>query len=115
MILKDNRSLEDNRYIVELEPTNWSDQDVALMKKFGEPEVETGGQGTLIPAFDFPTEPREIKKGFPYTRSIDADADSDAKAKMNNWVIEMQTRFTNALNTLRANVDDFSGTGGTSI
>ncbi len=115
MILKDNKTLKDNTYYVELEPGNWSSQDLEKFEQFGEPEVETGGTGTLLPAFSFPQEPREIKSGFPFTRYIDADGDSDAQAKMENWVIEMKTRITDALNTLRAKVDNFSGIDGTNI
>ena len=85
------------------------------MEQFGEPLVETGGIGTLSPAFDFPTEERLIKSGFPFTRYIDGDGDAQAEDKMNNWESEMRTRFTTALNTLRAKTDNFSGISGVTI
>ena len=109
MILRISKVLQDNRYMVTLAPENWSAQDLERMDRFGEPEVETGGTGTLLPAFDFPTEPRLIKSGFPYTRFIDGDEDVDAKGKMNNWAVEMETRLNDTLTVLRTQTDDFTG------
>ncbi len=110
MILQIEKALTDNIYKVTLTPTNWSQQDLNLMDKYGEPEVETGGTGTLNPQFEFPTQLRKVKSGFPFTRAIDGDGDSDAEAKMNNWATEMQTRISTVLTTLRGNTDNFSGT-----
>jgi hypothetical protein len=115
MILRITKALTDNKYKVTLSPENWSSQDLELMTKYGEPEVETGGTGSLLPAFSFSTYPAKIKTDFPFSREIDADAEADAEDMMDNWATEMQTRISTAMSTLRGNTDSFTGVSAVTI
>jgi len=108
MQLRFIKTLENNIYQIQIVPENYSQGELALMEKYGEPTIETGGTGSLSPAYEFPTDPRDINSGFPFTRSISAEDDAQAEAKMNNWQTEMTTAFTNAMATLRSLSDTFT-------
>ena len=102
------KSLLDNKYITEFK-TEFPDQEIDLIEKFGDPLINVGGSITGPPAFVLSDEHRKLKGGFPYTLSMDADGDTQAKDKMLAWIEEIRARMLTAITTLRGQVDDFSG------
>jgi hypothetical protein len=100
--------VEDNKYSAEMN-AEFDGEEQNLSDKFGEPLVEFGGDITGPPAFTLATVPRAMVTGTPYTFSIDGNGDSEAKDKVNAWVVEVRARMVAALTTLEGNTDDFTG------
>ena len=103
-----DKELLDNKYSAEVK-TEFTDQELELITKFGDSQINVGGTITGPPAFDLEDQYRAIKAGFPYTYSIDGNGDSQAKDKMNAWITEVRDRLISAINTLRGKTDDYSG------
>ena len=101
------KPLANNVFAAEVR-TEFTDQEQELSTKFGEPEINFGGDITT-PAYSLPDHYRKINSGLPYTLSMDANGDPDAKAKMNGWISEIKGRLLTSIDALRAKNDDYSG------
>lgn len=97
-------------YRVSVYTQDWSEGDTDLMVKYGEPQIDLGGDFTN-PAFTLPTVLRNIKSESPFAQQFDArDTDAGvAKSRAQRWAADMATRITTAIGTLRGNTDDYSG------
>jgi len=89
--------------------TEFTGQEQALSTTFGEPEVNFGGTIPGAIGMTLPDHYRKINSGLPYSFSLDANGDADAKTKMNEWIAEMIVRLSAAAVALRAQSDDFTG------
>lgn len=108
MDLTFDKTLVDNSYSAEVK-TSFTAQEDELIVKFGEPQVNFGGDITGPPAFTLADHFRGIKNGVPYTNAIDANGDAQAKSKMVAWIAEIRGRMLTAISNLRAQTDDWSG------
>lgn len=95
------------------DPDYLSDGDKRLMKKFGEPEIDMGG--TFLSGEDqfiLPAKKAKIRSDFPFTQTFDSrdtDFASNTKTKVEAYRDAIVTRFTTAIEDLRASEDTFSG------
>lgn len=96
------------------DPKYLGETDKKLMAQFGEPEIEMGGvflEGEET-EFTLPTKKARIRSDFPFTQefdSTDSQFSSATQTKVEAYRDEIVTRFTDALETLRASQDNFVG------
>ena len=114
--LRTFKSIENDIYVVRFEHdlTALSNSDKELMQKFGEPEIDLGGTFLASTANEYtlPTEYVKVRSDFPIRKEFDsrsAPFDTNTLTKVNAYKDEIQTRFTSAFTTLRANSDTFTG------
>jgi len=100
--------LNNDIYQVSIYTQEWSQGDLDLIVKFGEPEIDLGGDFT-VPTFTLPNDLAKIKSDSPFTVSFDVKDAADAKDRANRWATDMITRLTSAIATLRGHSDDYSG------
>lgn len=100
--------LNNDIYQVSIYTESWSQNDLDLMAKFSEPEIDLGGDFTS-PTFTLPTDLAKIKSDSPFTMSFDVADAADAKDRANRWATEIITRLTSAIAALRGHTDDYSG------
>lgn len=96
------------------DPNHLSDTDKRLMKQWGEPEIQMGGTFLEGDANEFtlPTKSARLRSDFPYTQEFDsasAPFDENTQTKVTAYEAEILTRIDDALETLRAHVDTFTG------
>lgn len=112
MKMRTEKELLDGKYIVTLGTESFTAGEDALLDKFGEPLVETGGtftDGSLT--FTLAADPRKLKTGMAAVQQIFDSADSDdAEAMANLWAVTLQNRSRAGITDLRNNVDTFTGT-----
>jgi hypothetical protein len=110
------QTIENDVYQLRFEndPKALSLQDVELMEKFGEPEINIGG--TFLPStgnqFILPDKYIRVRSEFPFVREFDsrqAPFDTNTVTKVIGYRDEIKTRFTTAFTDLRANGDTFTG------
>jgi hypothetical protein len=119
-ILKITRSIDNDIWKItfSLDPLKLSESDKQLMAKFGEPEINVGGEigGPVIQEEDttytLPAKYIKIRSGLPYTHEFDsrtAPFDTHTQEKAEAYQAVFVSRYTQALIDLRANEDTFSG------
>ena len=96
------------------DPDKLSDTDKQLMKKFGEPEIQVGGDyaWTDGQTFTIPTKTVRIRTDFPFTQEFDATStefSSDTESKVTFYINTIVTRFTTALTDRRDTADTYTG------
>ena len=96
------------------DPEYLSDGDKRLMKKFGEPQIDIGGTflANTENTFTLPSRNVKVRADFPLTvtfDSRDADFETSTKDKVEAYRDEIVTRFTSAIQALRAIEDTFTG------
>ena len=109
------QSIDKNDYNILFTNDTWdiSTSDKDLIEKFGEPEVNFGGDfdnGAGI-TFTIPDEFVKVVSGLPYKRIVDitiAPWDTDTAAKLELYRTTMTTRVTSAFTTLRSKADTFT-------
>jgi len=94
-------------YTVAIHTEDWSEGDVRLMVKFGEPEVDLGGDFT-VPTFSLDNNLVKIKSESPFTYSFDMRDYADSDDRAESWATEIKTRITSAVTTLRTLADAFT-------
>jgi hypothetical protein len=112
MDIRTVKELTNSKYTVVISTENFSAGEDALLAKFGDPLVETGGTFTFGSiTFSVGADARKLKSGFgAVTKIFDRNDTSNAEAHANIWAIEMQNRLRQAMATLKSNVDLFTGT-----
>ena len=112
MKIRTEKELLDGKYIVTIGTESFTAGEDALLDKFGEPLVETGGtftDGSLT--FTVAADPRKLKTGMVAVQQIFDSADTDdAEEQANLWALTIQNRSRAAITELRNNVDGFTGT-----
>ena len=116
--------MEDSVYRIVIDAEDWSQGDIELMERFGEPDVDVGGTITYsdvsssgsessedVKTKDFGNEYVRVLHGFPYARGFDSrdygSVDSAVSAGT-AWKDLVVSRFRNVIAALRANVDPIS-------
>lgn len=95
--------------------TALSQSDKEAMLKHGEPEINVGGVylESTENEFELPDEYVKIKNDFqPYVKDFDSrseDFESNTATKVNAFIDGIKTKFNDALETLRAEDDSFTG------
>lgn len=109
-------TIDNDVYSVQIDQdrTALSDTDKTFIKKFGEPTVNLGG--TFLPdsgnTYTLPAQYVKVVSGLPVTMKFDsttAPFNTATVTKVNQFVTDTITKFTDAFTTLRANTDTFSG------
>jgi len=105
--------LEGNIYRVSVHTEDWSENDIRLMEKFGEPEINIGGEVVYERPGGEPVSVtlddcwRRIK-----TESISASFDSRdtvyAQEFANVWANKVVSDISSAYTSLHAHIDDFT-------
>jgi hypothetical protein len=108
MKLRQFYTLTDDVYNVVLRTEDWSQRDLDLMAKYGEPEVDLGGSFTGPPAFTLPSNLVKVMSDSPFTQSFDSRDYANAEDRANVWATAVIGRITDAMTTLRANDDEFT-------
>lgn len=105
--------LENGVYRVSINTEEWSENDIRLMEKFGEPEIDIGGtltyedEGSDPVSLVLEEEYRRIKSE-PIFASFDSRDSSYAKRFANLWADEIIGKISAAYSSLHAHVDDFT-------
>lgn len=115
MKLRKFNTLNNDVFTVTLVTEDWSQADVDLMVKFGEPEIDLGGTFTGTPSYTLPNNLVRIKSESPFTQSFDYRDAATAEAKALLWASTLTTRITSAVGTLRGQTDTFTGESVTNI
>jgi hypothetical protein len=109
------RQIIDGVYELVMTTEEWSERDVALMVRFGEPEVDLGGvfdsavSDTLDP-FTMPTDLVKVKSQSPFKQTFDSDDYGDETQEMAEvWEEVVQQRIVSAVSGLRDLLDDWTG------
>jgi hypothetical protein len=111
----------DDKFFVDIKNEEFSQDDLAAMQKFGEPQVDVGGfygnvDDDTTSTWTLPDRYVYIRKGFqPFTFSFDGGTYSNAAARSSALAAILVTRITTALTTLRALSDTFSGEAVTNV
>lgn len=110
MKLRKHFKLEGDIYKVTLVTEDWSELDMELMAKYGEPEVDFGGDfdPITVPAFSLPSDLRKVMSESPFTEKFDKADFADSETRAGTWETDISARITAAMATLRANTDSFT-------
>jgi len=103
--------LENDVYQVSLQTEDWNERDVQLMERFGEPEIDLGGDFYVDPMYDpfvLTTNLVRIKSESPFVERFDIRDYADSEDRADAWADEIEVRIRAAIVTLRANDDDFT-------
>jgi len=109
MKIRKYSTLADDIYKISLYTEDWSEADKNLIAKFGEPEIDLGGDFTGPPAFTLSTNLVRIMSESPFTQSFDGRDYADADDRAVVWKDEVSLRIVSAVTALRALSDSFSG------
>ena len=96
-------TLDSNVYRAALHTEDWSQRDVQLMERLGEPEINLGGafyDGAAM--FELPDTFVRIKSESPMVQGFDSRDFADADDRANVWAAEIRTRISSAIVALRA-------------
>jgi hypothetical protein len=97
MKIRTYKRLESGVYRVSIQTEDWSELDSGLMIKFGEPEIDLGGNITDGGSIDF-----DLDTSY-------SDDYADAQDRAETWQDTIETRIQAAVTTLRSSSDGFSG------
>ena len=108
--------LEAGIYRIVIHTEDWSQRDIQLMEKYGEPEIDVGGiidgehgSGSGdVSSFTLDSKLYGIKTGSPFSADFDSRDYADAGARALLWRDEIQRRITEAVLELREQDDDFT-------
>ena len=110
------KSIENEVYQVQFvqDKPALSEADKALIEKFGEPTINIGGTflASTENAYTLPDTYIRIVSDLPYMQELDSKAapfNTATLTKVNQFVTDSITKFTDAFTTLRANSDTWSG------
>ena len=92
--------------------TDFSEQDVQLITKFGEPQIDMGGDFGANPnTFSLPSTLTRLRSDFPYLQNFDTRQtpfSANTQIKVEGYRDEIVSRITDAMDTLRASSDSFT-------
>jgi hypothetical protein len=105
----------DNKFYVKIQTEEFSEGDLALMEKFGEPEIQVGDTFTGPPTFTLPKALRRLRTEFPVVQVFDKSDYADAEDRADVFASELTTRIQDAVTVLRLNTDTFTSETVTNI
>lgn len=97
-------------YQVSIYTEDWSELDRKLMAKFGEPEINLGGDFTGDPSVSYTLADKlaRVMTESPFFTRFDIDDYADAFDRAEVWADTVVTRITDAITTLRENSDGYT-------
>jgi hypothetical protein len=109
MKIRTLKTINNQKYTVQIETDDFSEEEIQFMEKYSEPELDIGGSFTGPPAITLPANLVRLKSDSPFREVFDFRDDVQAEAQADVWGDEIVVRIKAAMDTLRANMDDFSG------
>jgi hypothetical protein len=114
MKIRKMRQVVDGVFEVVIKTEEWSELDRNLMAKFGEPEIDLGGEfdaaiSDLVPIFTLATELADVMSESPFKQVFDSDDFTYAMTMAQIWEDEVADRIMDAVSVLRINSDEWSG------
>lgn len=100
--------LENGVYKVSIYTEDWSENDIGLMIKYSEPEIDAGGTFTGSVSFTLPERLVRIRNESPFAVSFDSRDSADSEDMADVWATTILARLTSAIETLRANSDEYT-------
>ena len=116
MKIRTFKSVDADKYKVSVATEDWSELDLQLMMKFGEPEIDLGGH-IVSGQTDFTLDSNlvKIKTESPFVQSFDTRDREDAQICAEVWATRITGLLTDAITTLRNQSDGFSGEAVTTV
>lgn len=114
MKIRTYKYIADQKYFVEIRTEDFSDGDLKLMQKFGEPEVNVGGLYGVDPGptstWIAPDRYLKVRQGFqPFSAFFDSrNYGNEADDRANALISTVTSRIQSAIITLRTLEDGFS-------
>lgn len=114
MKIRTYKYISDQKYFVEIRTEDFSDGDLTLMQKFGEPEVNVGGlygsETGPTSTWIAPDRYVRVRQGFqPFSAFFDGrNYGSESDDRANALLSTITTRIQAAMTTLRALQDSYS-------
>lgn len=104
------QQLENDVYQVTIVTEDWSELDKQLMVKYGEPEINLGGEfdGPYSMSFTLSDNFVRIMSESPFVGRFDSRDYADAEDRALTWKTTVMERLTSAVTTLRDLADTFS-------
>lgn len=115
-LIKVSQYIENDVYklLFSIERQELSEDDRKRMRKYGEPYIQLGG--TFLDStpneFTLPEKTIKLGSGFPYLAEFDSETepfDTNTKTKVEAYRDEILSRIDDAFETLRDQVDTFTG------
>lgn len=108
------KNIENEVYTIRIETSEFTERERMLIQQYGEPEIEVGGVylDSTTNEYQLPSKIVRIRSDFPYTQrfdSRDVPFDTNTLTKVGAWKTDVLSRLDDAITTLLANVDSFSG------
>lgn len=107
--------LENGVYTASVFTEDWSEQDLRLMQKFGEPEINVGGtleysvpEENIEESYKVDDCYRRILHGSPMTRGFDSRDTRYAEAFANLWAESVIGKIGAAFSSLHSRSDGFT-------
>lgn len=101
------KTLTDSVFSVSLYTEDWSQNDLDLMEKYSEPEIDLGGIFET-PDFTLPGQLVRIKSDAPFHMSFDKNDFADAEERAGRWATDILARLASAIADLRTQSDTFT-------
>jgi len=112
MQLKTSTTIEAGVYKAVIHTSDWSERDLQLIARTGEPTIDVGGtfSSALLTA-DFELDNRYVgvRSESPFTCRFDSRDSDDAENRAIAWAAEIYARIVAAVTELRAREDTFTG------
>jgi len=108
------KSIEDGVYKVSIYTEDWSENDIGLMIKYDEPEINLGGSFSGAISYTLPDQYARIRNESPFTVSFDSRDDDPgtptdtAEVRADIWATAILSRLETEITTLRSHTDDFT-------
>jgi hypothetical protein len=116
-LLKIKRAIDNDvfKLTFSLDINSLPESDKELIRKFGEPQINIGGE--YLPetdnTFSLPDKFLRVRSDLPYTQEFDAKSNllgfASTEAQAYAFQAEFISRYTDAFLTLRSNADTFTG------
>lgn len=101
-------TLNNDIYKVSLTTEDWSQGDIQLMTKFGEPEIDLGGTFNMSPSYTLPESLARVMSDSPFVQSFDHRDDEDAETRAAFWGATLVVRIEAAVTALRDLSDTYT-------
>lgn len=122
MKIRSFTSIQDGVYTVRLVTEEWSQEDLRIMTKFGQPTIDIGGvfdgideSGSPPPdelpdvTYTLPTQLVGVKTDSPFVAGFDIRDNADAEDRARLWKLVITERISTAVITMRSDADTFTG------
>ena len=114
------KHIADDKFLLDITTEDFSQGDLNLIQKFGEPQVNVGGlygnPDDATRTWIVPDSLLNVRQDFqPFRASFDQRTYSDAAARASALAAVIVTRIEDAMTTLRSLTDTFTGESVTNV